>query len=227
MDQQVILHSSHLLGTTLQFTGVPAPPHSSLSEVVLVATDMTWCRDFIGNLQVNDHVVLSFNETSTDANCSRLCQNCRSYSFQLSDIQDLEYSVVGVNTMELNVISGKVCFVGLVLDLVYDQAVTSTSTCPKYITLPASVHAVKRSSSPSHSLLIMEIVIPIAVALVIMIVLACVIISRVKRHQADDVIPMTTWMIKNVVVLDRLGGGQFGDVYLGVLDVRWEQSMTL
>ncbi len=204
-------------GTVLQFLGAPPAPMSILTDATILATDMTWCGNLTGDFELNGNSVGSFNKPSSDMNCTRICQNCsNNYSFKLPNFATSSYNDTGLNTMELNVMSGKACFTSLLLILTYDEPemVKTTTT---------------GSKSPQHSplnLLIIEIVVPIGV--LILLLASVTIFCLAKRRRNVVEIPLlTTWNIKNVVVLDRLGGGHFGDVYLGVLDVRIEITLTM
>ncbi len=63
---------------------------------------------------------------------------------------------------------------------------------------------------------IVAIVVPIVTVLIIA---AAVLLYIKHKYKTQTLVTVPIWQIKNVVILDRLGGGQFGDVFLGILDV--------
>jgi hypothetical protein len=53
-----------------------------------------------------------------------------------------------------------------------------------------------------------------------MIITGIVILMKRRQHKADEVaMTLLAPTIQNVAILERLGGGAFGDVYHGTVDV--------
>ncbi len=93
-----------------------------------------------------------------------------------------------------------------------------------------------KTNQPNNSTLLIAIIVPIGVVLLLVGVLAVVLLRRRKNSESGrSEIPMRPTAsasstisdfksLKNVKVMNRLGGGNFGDVYKGVWNVRSEMD---